>query len=86
MVLCGRGGGVAQDPQALPVGHSPSGGSRRRRHGGDGGVATVRWTAEVADVVAIGDVGRPTANTTAEEMARLRPDLLTGELKHPKDE
>jgi predicted PurR-regulated permease PerM len=27
----------------------------------------------------------PTANTTAEEMARLRPDLLTGELKLPKE-
>jgi predicted PurR-regulated permease PerM len=34
----------------------------------------------------VGDVDRPTASTTAEEMARLRPDLLTGELKHPKDE
>jgi predicted PurR-regulated permease PerM len=34
----------------------------------------------------IGEVDRPTASTTAEEMARLRPDLLTGELRHPKDE
>src|SRR5947199_5279474 len=29
---------------------------------------------------------RPTATTTAEDMARARPDLLTGELKVPKDE
>jgi len=28
----------------------------------------------------------PTATTTAEEMARARPDLLTGELRIPKDE
>jgi predicted PurR-regulated permease PerM len=28
----------------------------------------------------------PTANTTAEDMARARPDLLTGELKIPQDE
>lgn len=28
----------------------------------------------------------PTANTTAEEMARVRPDLLTGELKQPKSD
>ena len=27
---------------------------------------------------------RPTTSTTAEEMARVRPDLLTGELKVPK--
>ena len=26
----------------------------------------------------------PTAETTADEMARVRPDLLTGELKIPK--
>jgi len=29
---------------------------------------------------------RPTATTTPEDMARARPDLLTGELKLPKDE
>ena len=29
---------------------------------------------------------RPTATTTAEDMARARPDLLTGELKLPKVE
>jgi predicted PurR-regulated permease PerM len=28
----------------------------------------------------------PTATTTAEEMARVRPDLLTGELKPPKED
>src|SRR5262249_55486703 len=28
---------------------------------------------------------RPTASTTPEDMARVRPDLLTGELKVPKD-
>ena len=28
----------------------------------------------------------PTATTTAEDMARARPDLLTGELKIPKEE
>ncbi len=32
----------------------------------------------------IGDDARPTASTTPEDMARLRPDLLTGELKAPK--
>ena len=31
----------------------------------------------------IGEEARPTASTTPEEMARLRPDLLTGELKSP---
>jgi predicted PurR-regulated permease PerM len=32
----------------------------------------------------IGEDTRPTASTTPEDMARLRPDLLTGELKAPK--
>jgi len=36
------------------------------------------------DADAIGEDARPTASTTPEEMARLRPDLLTGELKAPK--
>lgn len=31
----------------------------------------------------IGEEARPTASTTPEDMARLRPDLLTGELKTP---
>jgi len=31
----------------------------------------------------IGEEARPTASTTPEDMARLRPDLLTGELKAP---
>jgi predicted PurR-regulated permease PerM len=32
----------------------------------------------------IGDLARPTLSTTPEEMARVRPDLLTGELKPPE--
>jgi len=32
----------------------------------------------------VGEEVRPTSSTTAEEMARIRPDLLTGELKIPK--
>jgi predicted PurR-regulated permease PerM len=38
------------------------------------------------DAAVIGEEARPTASTTPEEMARLRPDLLTGELKAPKFE
>jgi hypothetical protein len=34
----------------------------------------------------IGDFDRPTTSTTADEMARARPDLLTGELRAPKEE
>jgi predicted PurR-regulated permease PerM len=34
----------------------------------------------------IGDFDRPTASTTADEMARARPDLLTGELMLPDKE
>lgn len=34
----------------------------------------------------IGETIRPTASTTPEEMARVRPDLLTGELKIPKED
>ena len=47
--------------------------------------------AEVIEEVVItpepepfGEEVRPTASTTPEEMARVRPDLLTGELKSPK--
>ena len=32
----------------------------------------------------IGELARPTLSTTPEEMARVRPDLLTGELKPPE--
>ena len=39
-----------------------------------------------AEMTAEGDLTHPTAATTAEDMARARPDLLTGELKIPKDE
>src|SRR5438105_12014927 len=38
------------------------------------------------EAVAEEDSMRPTATTTAEDMARARPDLLTGELKLPKVE
>lgn len=34
----------------------------------------------------VGEVARPTTSTTPEEMARVRPDLLTGELKVRKDD
>ena len=36
------------------------------------------------EIEAIEELGRPTAATTADEMARARPDLLTGELKLPR--
>jgi predicted PurR-regulated permease PerM len=36
------------------------------------------------DPETIGEFERPTTSTTPEDMARLRPDLLTGELKAPK--
>jgi predicted PurR-regulated permease PerM len=56
-------------------------------HRGHETIAEVLEEAVVEPVEeTVGDVDRPTASTTAEEMARLRPDLLTGELKHPKDE
>ena len=32
----------------------------------------------------VGEEIRPTTSTTPEEMARVRPDLMTGELKVPK--
>lgn len=42
----------------------------------------------VVDAAIDGDdeIDHPTSTTTAEEMARVRPDLLTGELKAPKEE
>lgn len=38
------------------------------------------------DAMPMGEAVRPTASTTPEEMARVRPDLLTGELKVPKED
>jgi predicted PurR-regulated permease PerM len=39
-----------------------------------------------ADVASVEELLHPTVTTTAEDMARARPDLLTGELKLPKDD
>jgi predicted PurR-regulated permease PerM len=53
-------------------------------HRGSETIAEVLEEAVVeADMDAIGDSDRPTISTTADEMARARPDLLTGELKLP---
>jgi hypothetical protein len=38
------------------------------------------------EIEAIEESDYPTAATTADEMARVRPDLLTGELKLPAKE
>ena len=54
-------------------------------HRGHETIAEVLEEAVVEPVEeAVGDLDRPTASTTADEMARARPDLLTGELKAPK--
>jgi predicted PurR-regulated permease PerM len=42
--------------------------------------------AEPTPVAEVGEADRPTTSTTPEEMARVRPDLLTGELKPVKEE
>jgi len=56
-------------------------------HRGSETIAEVLEEAVVeAEDEPIGDHDRPTASTTADEMARLRPDLLTGELKPIKEE
>jgi predicted PurR-regulated permease PerM len=56
-------------------------------HRGSETIAEVLQEAVVeADREEIGDADRPTASTTADEMARARPDLLTGELKPLKEE
>jgi predicted PurR-regulated permease PerM len=56
-------------------------------HRGHETIAEVLQEAVVeADIAAVGDIDTPTISTTAEEMARLRPDLLTGELKLPAKE
>jgi predicted PurR-regulated permease PerM len=54
-------------------------------HRGSGTIAEVlEEVVVVPEPEPIGEEARPTASTTPEEMARLRPDLLTGELKGPK--
>jgi len=55
-------------------------------HRGSETIAEVLEEAVVEPEVAAEEESlHPTATTTAEEMARARPDLLTGELKLPKD-
>jgi len=54
-------------------------------HRGHETIAEVLEEAVVeSEMEAVGELDRPTISTTADEMARLRPDLLTGELKLPK--
>jgi predicted PurR-regulated permease PerM len=56
-------------------------------HRGSETIAEVLQEAVVeADAAAEEELLHPTAMTTAEEMARVRPDLLTGELKLPRDD
>ncbi len=56
-------------------------------HRGSETIAEVLQEAVVeAEMEAIEELDHPTAATTADEMARLRPDLLTGELKLPRDD
>lgn len=51
-------------------------------HRGSETIAEVIEEAVIeAELEPVGDVERPTTSTTPEEMARIRPDLLTGELK-----
>jgi predicted PurR-regulated permease PerM len=56
-------------------------------HRGSETIAEVIEEAVVtAEVISEETLEHPTATTTPEDMARARPDLLTGELKLPKDE
>ncbi len=56
-------------------------------HRGSETIAEVLQEAVVeAEKEIVEEPEHPTANTTAEEMARVRPDLLTGELKLPSDD
>lgn len=56
-------------------------------HRGSETIAEVLEEAVIeADVAAEEELLHPTAMTTAEEMARARPDLLTGELRLPKED
>jgi predicted PurR-regulated permease PerM len=53
-------------------------------HRGSETIAEVFETAVVESALDVSEPSFPTTGTTAEEMARARPDLLTGELKLPK--
>ncbi len=55
-------------------------------HRGSETIAEVLEQAVIEPAVEAAEPAFPTATTTAEEMARARPDLLTGELKLPKIE
>jgi predicted PurR-regulated permease PerM len=56
-------------------------------HRGSETIAEVLEQAVVeSEVESEEELSRPTATTTAADMARARPDLLTGELKIPKEE
>jgi predicted PurR-regulated permease PerM len=56
-------------------------------HRGSETIAEVLEEAVVeAETEAVGELNRPTISTTADEMARVRPDLLTGELKPINEE
>jgi len=53
-------------------------------HRGSETIAEVIEEAVIEPEAGAEEPDRPTAATTAEDMARARPDLLTGELKLPK--
>src|SRR5713101_6631594 len=53
-------------------------------HRGSETIAEVFETAVVESALDVSEKSFPTTGTTAEDMARARPDLLTGELKLPK--
>jgi len=56
-------------------------------HRGSETIAEVLEQAVVeSEIESEEDLLRPTATTTPADMARARPDLLTGELKIPKEE
>ena len=56
-------------------------------HRGSESITEVLQEAVVeAEIAALEESDHPTATTTADEMARLRPDLMTGELKLPTDD
>ena len=56
-------------------------------HRGSETIAEVLEEAVIESAVEAGEESDyPTASTTAEEMARVRPDLLTGELKLPRED
>jgi predicted PurR-regulated permease PerM len=56
-------------------------------HRGSETIAEVLQEAVIeSEIEAVGEYEHPTASTTADEMARIRPDLMTGELKPIKEE